>query len=176
MTSSGPYTEAFNYRQMFDIQDLRGKLPLSSLNPSSIAGYIDNNPKLSFFNHLIKKANKTNELNDPLANRTMFIPLDNLLSPEEKKAILSADGNTALHYLASCSLKNIIPSDLLRESGCATYYTLNRPNNIFVNLDAENFLLNHRVSIVSPDIHLSNGLIHLTNGLLTPLFSTELGS
>ena len=49
MTSIGPYSEAMNFRHMFDVPDLRGHKPVKKACPNSISSIIGTHPDFSQF-------------------------------------------------------------------------------------------------------------------------------
>jgi hypothetical protein len=109
------------------------------------------------------------QYSNPSLNITMFVPLDEYL-PESADFYDSIDPGTALRVLAVSSLNNQINGNLIRSSPVSNYITrdpYNRDTLYVTNINKVTEL-NGCVHIVEFDKKLDNGIVHLTDGLLTP--------
>ena len=75
---------ACDYRQMYDIQDLRGNLPVPVIHKNTLLYAIANNPDVSDFFHILNKTQLTGTLNSMQSACTMFVPLNGGIPQEFK--------------------------------------------------------------------------------------------
>ena len=99
MTAIGPYTQAYDMKQMYDFSDLRGKKEYK-VNKNSLLGIINNNPDFTIFAEIVKKSRYTGKLDDQQADFTIFVPSDNALKQKYSKKFLdSIDDGTSTQII-----------------------------------------------------------------------------
>ena len=170
MTSSGPYSQSYNFTHMFDFTDYNGNLPKKVACPNTLLGLIYNNPDFSIFKFMVNRANLESFFNLSQADFTIFVPSDSeLLSKVDKNIFTNMDILTARAIVKTCMLNNRISSEVLEDSPAAYYYTTEPSNRLFItNINGETFL-NNNVKIIKKDIVLSNGIVHVIDGLFEPV-------
>lgn len=171
MTSSGPYSESLNYRQMFDMTDLRGSLPEQKNCETSITGLVQSNPDMQRFSYIMNLAQLGGIYNAPQADFTLFVPSDHAIKHIPESVFTNMDQSTARHLVQSSTLNRRITSDLLEQSPAATFYTMDKPNNLFISNISGQTYVNNDIKVLHKDIPAGNGLIHVIDGLLWPNMS-----
>ncbi len=81
MTAMFGTDPSFDYRQMYDMTDRRGDLPLPVVHPNSIFYELATNPQLSMFKDMVEHTGLVGVLNDPHAKFTLFAPLNTGIPP-----------------------------------------------------------------------------------------------
>lgn len=171
MTSSGPYTEATDMKQMFNFTDLRGSLPLKKTCPNSISGILNSHPDFKRFSYMMNLAQLTGLYDDSQADFTLFVPSDDSIKHIPEGAFVNMDQSTARHIIRTSTLRRRITGDLLEQSPAATFYTLDKPNNLWITNISGRTYVNSDVNVIHKDMPCSNGLIHVVDGLLWPNMS-----
>lgn len=170
MTASNPYTTSHDNTHMYSFVDYRPHNNPKVCSPkNTVFEFIYNHPKLAKFSRILRKANMAAQYSNPSLNITMFVPLDEHL-PETADYYDSLDPGTALRILAVSSLNNQINGALIRSSPVSNYITrdpYNR-NTLYVTNINRVTELNGCVQVIEFDKKLTNGIVHLTNGLLLP--------
>jgi len=169
MTSIGPYSEAMNFRHMFDVPDLRGYLPVKKACPNSISSIIGTHPDFSQFRYMLNLAKLEDLYSDPQADCTIFVPSDNALKKKiDNNVFLNMDNSTARHIIKSSTLKRRISSSVLLDSPASWLITKDPPNRLFVTNMNGRINLNNHINVIHKDMLCSNGIIHITDDLLWP--------
>ena len=119
---------------------------------------------------MIERANLQSFFNLSQADFTVFIPSDKeLLKRINKNIFTNMDILTARSIVKTCILNDRISSEVLEDSPAAYYYTTDEANRLFItNINNETFL-NNNVKIIKKDILLSNGIVHVIDGLIIPI-------
>lgn len=184
MTASNPYSTSHDNTHMYSFVDFRSAEPNSSANgayrrphnnpklcakKNTVFEFIFTHPQLTKFATILRKANMMNAYTNSSLNITMFVPLDKYL-PESVEFYDSIDRGAALRILAVSSLNNQIDGTLIRSSPVSNYITRDPYNrNILYTTNINRITeLNGCIQVVEFDHKLDNGIVHFTNGLLTP--------
>ena len=168
MTAIGPYTQSYDYTFMYNIPDLRGTLPVKANCPGTISDILATNTNFSLFYYTLKKAGLEGIYDALQANCTLFVPADRFLNPD---IFINIDRNTARTLINSSTLDRFIPSELLEDSPASFYLTRNPYNKLFIsNLSGQTYI-NNCIRVVQKDIMCKNGIIHVVDGLLDPVFN-----
>jgi uncharacterized surface protein with fasciclin (FAS1) repeats len=154
---------------MFDMPDLRGKLPIKKACPNSLLSVIENTPDFSLFLYMVRLANLQEFLNLKQANFTIFIPSNKeLLKHLNQNIFTNMDSNTAWYIVRSSILNDRIPSEILEDSPAAYFYTLSEANRLFITNISGITYVNNTLRVIHKDISCTNGMIHVTDGLFIP--------
>ena len=169
MTSSGPYSQSYNFTHMFNFTDLRGKFPKEEPCPQSLLGVIKNNPDFHIFYFLIKRANLESIYNSIQAEFTLFVPSDRfLLSKVSEDVFANMDVLTARSIVKSLTLDTRISGEVLEDSPASYFYTTLPENRIYItNINGITYL-NGNIKILQKDIVCNNGVIHIIDGIFIP--------
>lgn len=170
MTAMVPCSTSYDNTHMYSFVDYRPHdNPTICLNKNTVFEYIYNHPKLTKFAKILKKANQVAQYSRPELNITLFIPTDEYLS-EPLEYYESIDPGTALNILAVSSLNNQIDGNLIRSSPVCNYITRDpySYNTLYVTNISGVTKLNNCIKVIEFDVKLSNGIIHLTDGLVVP--------
>lgn len=170
MTSSGPYSQSYNFTHMFDMTDYIGPLPRKVPCPNTLLNIIRTNPDFSTFNFMLERACMTDIFNLTQANFTVFIPSDIALSKYISEDVFTnMDILTARSILKASILNERISSEILKDCPSAYYMTLDPSNRMYVsNINNETYI-NSEVKVIEWDITAKNGIIHVIDGLITPI-------
>ena len=170
MVSIGPYTQAYDMRQMYDLVDLnptcisRQKFP-----DNTLMGELDKNPDFSIFAEIVKKARYDIKLSEKQANFTLFVPSDNSLKQKySKKALDSIDEGLARQILAFSLMKRKLDQNLLQASPTSLYPTLDRSSLMQITTVNGVSLIQKKVKVIHWNHLADNGLIHVVDDLLIP--------
>lgn len=168
MVSTGPYSQSNNFTHMFDFVDLRGNsCREEDSNNNSLMGVINNNPNFSKFKYIVERARMNTTLSDPQSDFTLFIPLDTYISGLE---IEGMDISMARNIVRCAMLDRKITSELLEDSKAAYFFTKSKPNNLFVNNRNGITYINGDIEIIHKDIITGNGIIHVTDKIISPSY------
>lgn len=169
MTSCGPDTQSFNFTHMFDFTDLREPIPSERYSPDSITGRICDTPSFKKFRYILELSGMAGLYNSPQSNCTLFVPSDEYLKTVPESVFVGMDASQARHILKASTLNRKITHDLLNDSP-ASYFTTRSPaNRMFVsNLNGVTYI-NNDIRLIHSDIEASNGIIHVIDGLISPL-------
>ena len=82
MTTLQGYTDgSYDYRQMYDIKDLKGPLPQPTIRCDTLLGALSENPYCHEFTKIVKAVPEMAALfNDSQSSFTLFVPLSDLPS------------------------------------------------------------------------------------------------
>lgn len=172
MVSIGPYTQPSNFTHMFDIPDLRAHTSLHSDKqycPNSIMDIINTNPDFTKFYYMVKLAKLERVLNDKQANCSLFVPSDKAIAKLGESIFINMDSATARHIVNSSILDKRITSELLEDSKTSYFITKDPINKLFISNIYDNIYINNDIKVIQKDILLSNGIIHVIDGLIKPL-------
>ena len=169
MVSIGPYNQSTNFTHMFDMNDLRGPLPLVHTRPNSLSDIILKEPTFSRFNYILQLAKLQPFYDDLAANFTVFVPSDASLKYIPESVFTNMDIGTARHIIKSSTLNRRITADILEDSPASYLLTQNPPNRLFVtNINGRTYIDNH-INVLQKNIQANNGIIHIVDKLLFPI-------
>lgn len=169
MTSSGPYSQSYNFTHMYNLGDIKGCLPKEGLCENSMMGLIKKHPDFTKFAYVMKLANMEDIYNASQANCTLFVPSDQALSHLGDDIFLNMDDAFARHLIKSSTLERRIPSEILSDSPASYFITRSPQNRIFVTNINDQIQINNCINVIHKDMEAGNGLIHVVDGLIWPL-------
>ena len=182
MTSIAPNSQPSNYTHMFDIPDLRGKLPKMESNKvltipengvyvckETISGVINTHPDFKRFKYILKLSGLEGIYGDIQTNRTIFVGSDMFLNKKISENIYTnMDRATARNIIIGGSLNRRIPSSILNDSPASYFNTIDPNNRILITNNLDNIKLNSNINVIHKDIICANGIIHVIDNLLIP--------
>ena len=170
MVSIGPYSQAFDMKQMYDFVDLRKKNPVTcSFDDNTIMGVIGNNPDFTIFAGIVKKARYSGKLMDPQADFTLFVPSDAELRKRYSKSFLDKiDDGMARQILAFSMMNRKIDQDLLQSSPVTILPTLDRSNSMHLDTVCGVTRLSNDTRVIHFNHPADNGIVHVIDNLLIP--------
>ena len=162
MTSIGPNSKSLDFTHMYDFTDLRGALPLKSMNQDSLLWHINNIKELSNFSDIINIAKMDKKLDELYNSYTIFAGKNDTFTLDE-----SLQKGAASQIIQANMMNRRIPLELLENSYSAEYPTLHQVSKIYTEIKDGNLTLNGKVKIIN-QIICKNGILYITDGLLTP--------
>ena len=133
--------------------------------PSNMMYFIRKHSPL--FAQCIQKAGLEDWFNSDECNATCFIPCKEYSNLHLNTFIDNMSIQTARKVVLASTLRNRVLSDTLAQSEYIP--ALDNVQYIHITKDYCNRLvLNNTITIIEKDILLDNGVIHITNGLLSP--------
>lgn len=168
MTSIGPYSEKTNLSHMYDKVDLRGPLPQKIDTQRTISWFISKTPEFSKFRYILRLSKLDNMLCEQGSKYTVFVPTDESLSHIPENVFLNMDVLTARNIIQASILKRQITSDILSDSPCSYFMTLNPHTRLLITNFYGQTSINKNINLIKTDIMTINGIIHVTNGLIKP--------
>jgi len=167
MTSSGPYYEATNFTQMFDMPDLRGPPLETKYCKNSLSGIINNNPDFSKFKYILKLSKLDGIYDDSQADYTLFVPTDDSLKNIPSGVFVNMDMLTARNIIKSSTIKRKITRAILEDVPESLFSTKHQLNRLLVtNTRSGETFLNNTIKVIQMNIHASNGMIHIIDNLI----------
>jgi uncharacterized surface protein with fasciclin (FAS1) repeats len=156
MTSMHGYMDgSYDYKQMYDIKDLKGKLPLPVINENTLLGALVSNPRCSEFTQLVKSIpDIAAKFNGIQSDFTLFVPLSLDFTT------LESDSYKVRQFLFLHMLEHAVPYQFL--STTRMMYLTSRlcGTRILVeNLTTPNPLLNKTSMIVGQQL-VGNAVIY----------------
>ena len=162
-----PNTQSRDLSYMYNIRDLRRPIKDIQATPETVLGLIQRNPDFSSFYHIVKIARMEDVLNDAQFNSTIFVPSDIYLEKSfPKSVIMNLDKSTAVNIVKYSILPVKIDARTLKSSPTSYFMTRYDPLKILVNNIKQKTVLNNSLSVIFYDAMLSNGIIHVLDGLL----------
>ena len=168
MVSIGPYSEAMNFTQMFDMPDLRGPLPKIIPCKGSITSIVHEHQDFSSFKYMLNVAKLESVYNDPQADFTVFVPSDKSLSSIDNNVFLNMDIAVARHIIKSSTLKRKITAAVLGDSPASWFHTQDPPNRLFITNMNGRTRINNNINVIHKNMYAKNGLIHVIDGFIWP--------
>lgn len=167
MTTSGPYTERYDFRSAYDMTDLRGPLPKKVTDPQSIAGILERGEDTQLFSYILELSGLQGIYDSEEADVTLFVVPDCYLRHIESE-ITNLDRATARDIIKSNSLRRRIISALLESSRISYFYTTSPPNQLCVSNIAGITYVNDDATLIGKDVQANNGIIHYLDKLIVP--------
>lgn len=182
MTYIGPYTQSLNYTHMFDFVDYQSDKVYQQLHTGSIYSLLSSHTDFTLFTSIIDKAKLTTLYDDPQANFTLFAVSDKYLLPI-RNIICNLDIAQSRQIIQSLTVNNRIPSELIKDSPASFFYVVNDNTKLFTTNVSDETYINMscnsasviqgtcaEAKIIQFDIAANNGIIHIIDKLLFPLF------
>jgi len=166
MTSSGPYSEAMNFTQMFDMNDIRGQLPEIKYRKNSITDIINTHPDFSKFKYILILAKLEGIYDDIQANFTVFVPSDRSIRHINDNIFLNMDLLTARNIIKSSTLKRKITTSILEDSLSSWIHTQEPTNRLLVTNKNGRTFLNNTINVIHKNMQATNGIIHVIDDLI----------
>lgn len=147
-SSHGYFDGSFDYKQMYDIKDIKGPLPVPSFNQHTLLGYLhfQNTP----FADIISKTNLAGTYNDTQAQFTLFVPT------KLPHTLANADSYFLRQLVLYHTLEHTIPLAVIQNTKCMRLNTrLNGSKILVQNLPSpttdgyQTTRLNHNSTILS---------------------------
>lgn len=171
MTAIGPYTQAYDMKQMYDFVDLRAIKSNGNciVNNNTLMEIIDSNPDFTIFAGIVEKARYVGKLSEPQADFTIFVPSDNELKKKyTKKFIDNIDDGLARQILAFSMMNRKIDQFLLQSSPVSIFPTIDRSNSMNISTVSGITKLPNCTTVIHWNHPADNGIIHVTDNLLIP--------
>jgi len=163
MTSTVP----FSTPQVYNHLSCPVICPEKKQKANNLQHIIDNTNEFSIFACILKRSGI--DLFDDDYNYTLFVPTNKCLDGLDLKCI---DRSTARRIVLSSTLQEKIPSEIFLSTPFAYYSTLNPVQSLLISSDCDQIYINANspccIKVVQGDIISCNGIIHVTNGLITP--------
>ena len=168
MTSIGPYSQKTDATYMFNFTDIHGPFPKKIENPNSISDVICNNSCFSKFKYILNLSKLDGIYNDIQANFTIFVTSDDFLKYIPESVFVNMDLVTSRNIIQASTLENRITSEILKDSKCSFFTTMNQYNRLSVKNMNNNTILNNNINVIQTDIICTNGIIHIIDSLIIP--------
>lgn len=169
MVSIGPYTQAYDMKQMYDFPDFRHESKVKCSYPDdSLMGIINSNSDFTIFSELVKKARYDVKLSDLQADFTIFVPSDEQLKKKYPlKYLHNIDTGLAREIIDASMMNRKIDKNLLQSSPVSTFPTVNRSRINITTFRGVTMLPNYN-KVIHWNHPATNGLIHVVDGLIIP--------
>jgi hypothetical protein len=143
------------------------KLQYKEYEKGGVMKYIyDYSPVFAF---CVQKLQLDDWFNSPNFNATCFVPIREYSNENLDYIMSHIDYQTARDIVSISLISGRVKRKLLETKELIP--THNKYNSLKISLVDNDVLLNDYIRIVKPDIELTNGIVHLVNGLLPPSYS-----
>jgi len=168
MTACYPESQNYMFTHMWSFQDLQGNKPELLRNKGTIYDFLVSDGSFKKFLLIVDRARMTSQLDQIDANFTMMIPPDNFLQQIPEEYFAQMDDGLARQILKASSINRKIDSQLITSSPVSYYYTLNPKMRMYITNIGGVTQINNCAQITQYDVPMTNGLVHITNGLVIP--------
>lgn len=170
MASIGPYTQAYDMKQMYDFPDLRSTEEQKNTYPEkSIMGILSCNPDFSIFAHIVEIARFNKKLAEEQADFTIFVPSDHHLKQKYPKEFFENMDTILARQIVTFSIMNRkLVKNVLQSSPMSIFPTLDRSNSMEISTINNVTMLPNCVKVIHWNHLASNGLIHVVDNLVMP--------
>mgnify|MGYP001289925403 CR=1 FL=1 len=171
MVSLGPYHEKTSNMYILDQRLPRGSAYSKQVEcPNSLSYIISNEKRFSKFRYILRLSKLNNLYNDIQSNSTLFVPTDNFLQNIPESVFINMDLLTARQIIKASTLKNRITNDILKDNPSCYFITENSTNKLLVTNFNNQTKLNNQINLLDEEIFANNGIIHVIDDLILPLF------
>jgi len=142
------------------------------IKTSTISGYLETQPNYKLFQWMVRLADMEKKMGDEQFDSTLFLVNDENLLKQfgSENFFINMDKHTAIHILGAHLLTRQIHKKTLASQRLTKIYTKNlKTELIFLNNYGE-ITINNKANLIDADIDRSNGVIHLIDQLLIPVF------
>ena len=93
---------------------------------------------------------------------------DDFLKYIPESVFVNMDLVTSRNIIQASTLENRITSEILKDSKCSFFTTMNQYNRLSVKNINNNTILNNNINVIQTDIICTNGIIHIIDSLIIP--------
>jgi uncharacterized surface protein with fasciclin (FAS1) repeats len=169
MVSIGPYTQAYDMKQMYNFVDWNNNKDKKVVcTPSnSLMGVLRSNPDFSIFAGIVKRARYEGKLSQDQANFTLFVPSNvQLLARYNKVWLDNIDDGLCRQIMAFSMMNRKLDKDIIQSSPISTLPTIDRSNSMLVQTVSNVTHLPNSTTVIDWNYSTDNGIIHIVDNLL----------
>ena len=163
-TSHGYFDGSYDYRQMYDIHDLRGKLPLPAVYEDTLMYALTSNPDVSEFLHLVNKTRLPATLNNLQGDFTLFVPLNGGI-PDE---YLNPDQYRCRQIVLQHMLEHAVPPPFINRSRAMMLYSRVPGSSMLLENNPDMNPTINRYSQVIGHKKYGRGIVYFLNRMILP--------
>ena len=172
MCSIGPYSTITSYSHKYYIPDIKKYVTYNqNLDNNSIYNTILNDPRYSFFRHIIHLAKYEHILNDIVnTNITLLLPSNESLIENNKNEamFINMDRSIAIQVIKYCIIPDRINSMTFKNYPYIYFNSLNNTSKLFIRNNNNVTTINENIKVLKFDIVCDNGFIVLVSDLPIP--------
>lgn len=172
MVSIGPDTQSYNFSHMYLFVDYNGNEPELCVTSGSMYEFLKKDGGFTKFLQVLDKADKCVRVNDIQADCTMFIPRDVYLKDVPNDFFAEMDEGLARQIVASSTLRKKIDGELVTCCPVSYFTTMNPKMRMYVTNIRGKTQINNCMYVQQYDVMCSNGIIHITTGIIVPTNDT----
>ena len=140
---------------------------------NTISGYIHSNPDYQLFGWIIKLAEMELKMGDEQFDQTLFLVNDKNLRAQfgnDDSFFINMDKHQAIHILGAHLLNKKIHKKTLESQRLTKLFTKNQKTELMFLNNYGDITINNMARLIESDIKLQNGVIHIIDRLLLPVF------
>ena len=165
------YHGYFQYQHIIQADPIEKK-EVCRIPENTISGYLHNHPEYRLFTWMIKKAEMELKMGDQQFDATLFVVNDKDLLKQfgSDDFFVNMDKNQAYNILYAHLLNKKIHKKTLMSQRLTKIYTKNEKTQIIFLNNYGDITLNNMSKLIKEDIRLQNGVIHVVDHLILPVF------
>jgi uncharacterized surface protein with fasciclin (FAS1) repeats len=141
------------------------------INVNTISGYIASKPNYTLFQYMIKLADMELKMGNEQFDATLLLVSDeNLRKQFSDDFFINMDKHKAIHILNAHLLNHRIHKKTLMSQRLSKIYTKNLKTEIYFLNNQGKITINNMATLLQEDIDLQNGVIHIIDRLVGPVF------
>ena len=139
---------------------------------NSISGYLHGHPDFRLFLWMIKLAEMELKMGNEQFDSTLFVVRDKDLLQQfgGEQYFINMDKHTAIHTLNAHLLNRKIHKKTLQSQRLTKIFTKNQSTELYFLNNYGEITINNMAKLVDEDIQVGNGVIHIIDKLLSPIF------
>ena len=170
MVSIHGYDQGYVYESMGSRPDLFGVVKrFAPTNPTSIASGIFKGRDTQIFKFILHQSGLIDLLDDPLANLTVFVPVDSAIERKwDEQVINNLDRYTARNIVLYSCFDGYLDMRALR-SDLEQYINTRIPGQRLHVINYNETVLDRKATVIRGDVRFGNGIVHVVDDILVPL-------
>lgn len=163
-TTQGFDSGSYDYRQMYDIKDLRGNLPTPIIHQDTLLYALSSNPDIAEFFHIVNKTHLTGILNNRQGNFTIFVPLNGGIP----NTFRNPDRYRCRQIVLQHMLEQPVPEKFIKGSQATLLNTRVPGSSILVENWYSDLPMINRYSKILASQRIGNGIIYFIDKMILP--------
>lgn len=165
------YHGYWQYHNIIQAEPIQHK-EVCRISPNTISGYINSHQGYKLFGWMIKLAEMELKMGNEQFDQTLFLVNDENLRQQfgNDEFFINMDKHKAIHILGAHLLNKKIHKRTLESQRLTKLFTKNQQTELMFLNNYGDITINNIARLIEADIKLQNGVIHIIDRLLLPVF------